>query len=87
MQDENDAGVLYSGLISCQQRFQHYLDSSLENDNIKGSLCLGGTTLPLPAPVVRALNISEIDDGQPNLGKEYFTFCITEGTAVKLGGY
>ena len=40
-QDENDAGVLYSGLISCQQRFQHFLDSTMENDNIKGSLCLG----------------------------------------------
>ena len=35
-----------------------------------GSLCLGGTTLPLPAPVVRSLNISEIDDGQINLGKD-----------------
>ena len=29
---------------------------------------LGGTTLPLPAPVVRSLDITEIDDGQLNLG-------------------
>ena len=55
-------------MISVQQRFQHYLDSAMENDNITGSLCLGGATLPLPAPVLRTLDVSEIDDGQLNLG-------------------
>ena len=41
---------------------------------------LGGTTLPLPAPVVRSLDISEIDDGQLNLG-----LCIFLWEVVRTG--
>lgn len=70
--DENDTGVLYSGLMSCQQRFLHHLDAAAEHQ-VKGSLFLGGSTLPLSAPGHHAghagrKDMSEIEDCQINLG-------------------
>lgn len=78
--DDNYAGVLYSGLVSCQKRFHHRLDalSSEEESSTqkaKGSLCLAGSTMPLPSPnhagsqgLGAKNDASDIDDGQTNLG-------------------
>ena len=71
--DENYSGVLYSGLMSCQQRFHHRLDGLNPNLKAKGSLCLGGATIPTAAPHNTGggsgqSDLSEIDEGQVNLG-------------------
>ena len=69
--DESDAGVLYSGLVSCQRRFSCELDNLKEdNSNIKGSLCLAANALPLPSSGhgVGRRDVSEVEDGQINLG-------------------
>ena len=68
--DESDAGVLYSGLVSCNCRFSCQLDN-LKEEEIKGSLCLGANALPLPSLSGGHLgrkDVSEVEDGQVNLG-------------------
>ena len=69
--DESDAGVLYSGLLSCNRRFSCQLDNLKEEDeSIKGSLCLGASALPLPSSGygMGRKDVSEVEDGQLNLG-------------------
>lgn len=70
--DESDAGVLYSGLVSCNCRFSCQLDNLKEENfnSIKGSLCLGANALPLPSLSghLGRKDVSEVEDGQVNLG-------------------
>jgi hypothetical protein len=71
--DDNDAGVLYSGLTACHQRFEYEMGSHDPTTSSKGSLCLAGATLAVGAAYSNAnsaldkRDISEVDSGQ-NLG-------------------